>query len=64
MKFWKQMRTVLETLKRGAEVKKEFISREGINVIQFMQTFTREELQEMSIIDVRDKFMEACMTTV
>ena len=63
-KFWKQMRTVLETLKRGAEVKKEFISREGINVIQFMQTFTREELQEMSIIDVRDKFIEACIATV
>ena len=55
-KFWKQLRGYLRQLQKGRGVSKEFASREMLPVIQFMQSKSREELQGMDIIDVRDAY--------
>ena len=55
-KFWKQLRGYLHQLQKGRGVSKEFASREMLPVIQFMQSKSREELQGMDIIDVRDAY--------
>ena len=55
-KFWKQLRGYLRQLQKGRGVRKEFASREMLPVIQFMQSKSREELQGMDIIDVRDAY--------
>lgn len=57
-KKWKYMRSVLQRLQCGKDVveAKQKANREQIHIIQFMQTFTREELQTMDIIDVRQKY--------
>ena len=57
-KKWKYMRSVLQRLQCGRDVveAKKKANREQIHIIQFMQTFTREELQTMDIIDIRQKY--------
>ena len=53
-RYWKQLRTALERLQKGAVCRRDFISREGLKVVQVMENIGRTDLQTMSIIDIRD----------
>ena len=57
-KFWKQMRAIKEALQSGRTNKKIYKTKEEIQCVKLLETFTREELKNMSIIDVQDLFYE------
>ena len=54
--FWKQLRSVLNLLQNGREIKKTYKSKEEVQVIQLMKSMSREELQKCNIIDIQDLF--------
>ena len=56
-KFWKSLRSILDKLKAGRDIVKDkkTASRKHIEVIQFMENIGREGLQDLDIIDVRNK---------
>lgn len=56
--FWKQMRGILNALQGGRTNMKIYKDRNEILVVKLLETYTREQLQEMSIIDIEDKFHE------
>ena len=55
-KFWKQMRGVKDTLAAGRGNKKIYKTKEEIQVAKILESHTREELKNMSIIDIEDEF--------
>ena len=57
-KFWKQMRAIKEALQGGRLNKKIYKTKEEIQVVKILESYTREELKAMSIIDIQDKFYE------
>jgi tRNA splicing ligase len=54
--FWKQMRAVKDALAGGRQNKKIYKTKEEIQVVKILERHTREELQNMSIIDIEDEF--------
>lgn len=54
--FWKQMRAVKDAIAGGRGNKKIYKTKEEIQAVKLMEAHTREELQNMSIIDVEDEF--------
>lgn len=56
--FWKQMRGILNALQGGRTNMKIYKDRNEILVVKLLESYTREQLQEMSIIDIEDKFHE------
>lgn len=56
--FWKQMRAVKEAIQSGKGNKKVYKTKEEIQVVKLLESIPREELKEMSIIDIEDKFYE------
>ena len=57
-RFWKQMRAVKDVLAGGRTNKKIYKTKEEIQVVKLLESYTREELKNMSIIDIEDKFYE------
>ena len=57
-RLWKDMRKLKEILANGQENKKIYKSKTEIQFVKFMEQFSREELLNYSIIDLRDKFFE------
>ena len=55
-RFWKEMRSLKERIQSGRENKKIYKSKQEIEVVKLLESVSREELQNMSIIDIRDKF--------
>lgn len=53
-KFWKMMRGVKERLEQGNNVKKIFSSEDEVRVFNLLKSFEREELKNMSIIDIEE----------
>ena len=55
-RFWKQMRAVKDGIAGGRGNKKVYKTKEEIQVIKLLESIPREQLKEMSIIDIEDKF--------
>lgn len=57
---WKRLRKAKELLAEGnAEAMSHFRFDEiASDIIDFMQEFTKDELQQLSIIDIRDRYLE------
>ena len=62
--FWKQMRAVKDALAGGRTNKKVYKTKEEIMVVKLLESHTREELQNMSIIDIEDEFYKQYEVTV
>ena len=56
--FWKQMRAVKDALAGGRQNKKIYKTKEEIQVVKILERHTREELQNMSIIDIDEFYKE------
>lgn len=54
--FWKQMRGLKDALASGKGNKKAYRTKEEIQVCKLLESHTREELKNMSIIDIEDEF--------
>ena len=54
--FWKQIRTVKESIQKGSGNKKIYKTKEEIQVVKLLENIPKEELKQMSIIDVEDMF--------
>ena len=54
--FWKQIRTVKESIQRGSGNKKIYKTKEEIQVVKLLESIPKEELKQMSIIDIEDIF--------
>ena len=54
--FWKQMRGIKDAMAAGSANKKIYITKEEIQVAKILESHTREELKNMSIIDIEDEF--------
>lgn len=54
--FWKQMRAVKESIQRGSGNKKIYKTKEEIQVVKLLESTPKEELKQMSIIDIEDIF--------
>lgn len=54
--FWKQMRGLKDALASGKSNKKAYRTKEEIQVCKLLESHTREELKNMSIIDIEDEF--------
>jgi tRNA splicing ligase len=57
-KYWKQMRTVKELLQKGKQHLKIYKTKEEIQTIKLLESYTREQLQELSIIDIQQRFYQ------
>lgn len=57
-KFWKQMRAIKDGIVGGRGNKKIYKTKEEIQVVRLLESIPRENLKNMSIIDVEDKFYE------
>ena len=57
-KFWKQMRAVKDAIACGRGNKKIYKTKEEIQVVKLLESIPRDELKNMSIIDIEDKFYE------
>lgn len=55
-KFWKEVRKYKDRVIKGKEITN--VSDKMKDVIEFMKTFDVEDLQKMSVIDVREKYYE------
>ena len=62
--FWKQMRGLKDILAAGRQNKKVYKTKEEIMVVKLLESHTREELQNMSIIDIEDEFYKQYEVTV
>ena len=58
-RFWKQMRAVKDSIAGGRGNKKIYKTKEEIQVVKLLESIPREQLKQMSIIDVEDKFYES-----
>ena len=56
--FWKQMRSLKEIIQSGRTNKKIYKTKEEIQVVKLLESYTREELKNMSIIDIENEFYE------
>lgn len=54
--FWKQMRAIKESIQRGSGNKKIYKTKEEIQVVKLLENIPKEELKQMSIIDIEDMF--------
>lgn len=54
--FWKQMRAIKESIQRGSGNKKIYKTKEEIQVVKLLESIPKEELKQMSIIDIEDIF--------
>ena len=54
--FWKQIRAVKESIQRGSGNKKIYKTKEEIQVVKLLENIPKEELKQMSIIDIEDMF--------
>lgn len=54
--FWKQMRAVKESIQRGSGNKKIYKTKEEIQVVKLLENIPKEDLKQMSIIDIEDMF--------
>ena len=54
--FWKQIRTVKESIQKGSGNKKIYKTKEEIQVVKLLENIPKEELKQMSIIDIEDMF--------
>ena len=54
--FWKQMRGLKDALASGKSNKKAYRTKEEIQVCKLLESHTREELKNMSIIDIEEEF--------
>ena len=50
------MRTLKDIYAGGRANKKIYKTKEEIMVVKLLESYTREELQKMSIIDIEDEF--------
>lgn len=57
-KFWKYMRSMKDAIVKGRNIRQTFVTADETKVISFMRTIDLEELDKMSIIDVRKKYLE------
>lgn len=57
-KYWKQMRAVKELLQKGKQHLKIYKTKEEIQTIKLLESYTREQLQELSIIDIQQRFYQ------
>ena len=62
--FWKQMRALKDIYAGGRTNKKVYKTKEEIMVVKLLESHTREELQNMSIIDIEDEFYKNYEVTV
>lgn len=56
--FWKHMRTIKNVIQTGGNPRKTYVTKEEIEVIKLLQSYDKEELKNLSIIDVQKKFYE------
>lgn len=56
--FWKNMRGLKERLQKGSENKKIYKTKEEIQVVKLLESIPKEELKNMSIIDIENRFYE------
>lgn len=54
--WWKQMRAVKESIQKGSGNKKIYKTKEEIQVVKLLESIPKEELKQMSIIDIEDIF--------
>ena len=54
--WWKQMRAVKESIQKGSGNKKIYKTKEEIQVVKLLENIPKEELKQMSIIDIEDMF--------
>ena len=54
--WWKQMRAVKESIQKGSGNKKIYKTKEEIQVVKLLESIPKEELKQMSIIDIEDMF--------
>lgn len=57
-KYWKYMRSIKDAIVKGRNIKQVFSSQDEVEIINFMKSIDIEKLNKMSIIEVRDKFLE------
>ena len=62
--FWKQMRALKDIYAGGRTNKKVYKTKEEIMVVKLLESHTREELQNMSIIDIEEEFYKNYEVTV
>ena len=62
--FWKQMRSLKDIYAGGRQNKKIYKTKEEIMVVKLLESHTREELQNMSIIDIEEEFYKQYEVTV
>ena len=55
-KFWKWMRSFKQHIEKNRVIKQTFNSEKEVKIVQLMKKIPAEKLQEMSIIDIQDKF--------
>ena len=56
VKINKQIRAVKESIQRGSGNKKIYKTKEEIQVVKLLENIPKEELKQMSIIDIEDMF--------
>lgn len=56
--FWKQMRAVKDSIASGRCNRKIYKTKEEIQAVKLMEAINKEDLKQMSIIDIEDKFYE------
>lgn len=57
-KFWKQMRAIKDGIASGRGNRKIYKTKEEIQAVKLMEGINKEDLKQMSIIDIEDKFYE------
>lgn len=57
-KFWKQMRSVKDSIASGKANRKVYKTKEEIQVVKILESIERSQLKQMSIIDIEDRFYD------
>ena len=57
-KFWKYMRSLKDLIVKGRQIRQTFKDAYEVDIINFMKSIDQIELSEMSIIEVRDRFIK------
>lgn len=58
--WWKMMRGVKDKIAKGRPFKQIFATKKEVEVVNMMKEIPAEELDSMSIIDVRNRYNEVC----
>ena len=57
-RFWKFMRSIKDAIVKGRQIRQTFKDTYEVEVINFMRSLNVEDLDKMSVIDVRDKYLK------